>query len=65
MFYRCVWVAQLVKHLTLAQIMISRFVGVSPILGSVVTAQSLGSALDSVSASLSAPPAHKHTLSQK
>ena len=50
------WVAQSVKHLTLAQVMISRFVGSSPTSGSVLTAQSLEPALDSVSPSLSAPP---------
>ena len=50
------WVAQLVKHLTLAQVMISWFVGSSPALGSVLTAQSLEPASNSVSPSLSAPP---------
>ena len=50
------WVAQLVKHMTLAQFMILRFVGSSPALGSVLTAQILEPASDSVSASLSAPP---------
>ena len=50
------WVAQSVKHPTLAQVMISRFVGSSPAWGSVLTAQSLEPALDSVSPSLSAPP---------
>ena len=35
------WVAQSVKHLTSAQLMISRFVGLSPTSGSVLTAQSL------------------------
>ena len=34
------WVAQLVKRLTSAQVMISRFVGSSPALGSELTAQS-------------------------
>ena len=48
--------AQWVKHQTLTQVMISRFVGSSPALGSVLTAQSLESALDSVSPSLSASP---------
>ena len=51
-----VWVAQLVKHPTLAQVMISRLVGSSPVLVSVLTAQSLEPALDSVCLSLSAPP---------
>ena len=45
-------VAQLVKRLTSAQDMISRFVGLSPVLGSVLTPWSLEPALDSVSLSL-------------
>ena len=53
---RGAWVAQSVECPTLAQVMISRFVGSSPALGSVLTAQSLEPALDSVSPSLSAPP---------
>ena len=48
------WVAHSVKHLTLAEVMISQFVGSSPTLGSVLTAQSLEPALDSLSPSLSA-----------
>ena len=48
--------AQLVKRLTLAQVMISGFMGSSPELGPVLTAQSLEAASDSVSPSLSAPP---------
>ena len=44
------------KPLTLAQLMILRFVSLSPVLGSVQTAQSLESALDSVPPSLSASP---------
>ena len=48
--------AQSVKHLTSAQVMISQFVSLSPTSGSVLTAQSLEPALDSVSPSLSAPP---------
>ena len=48
--------AQLVRHLTSAQVMISEFVSSSPASGSVLTAQSLDPALDSVSPSLSAPP---------
>ena len=44
-----------VKHLTPAQVMISRFMGSSPALGSVLTAQSLEPALDSMSPSLSVP----------
>ena len=54
--FRGAWVAQSVKHLTLAQVMISRFVSLSPVSGSVLTAQSLEPASDSVSPSLSAPP---------
>ena len=50
------WVALSVKRPTLAQVMISRFVGSSPASGSVLTAQSLEPASDSVSPSLSAPP---------
>ena len=45
--------AQSVKPPTLAQVMISQFVGSSPGSGSVLTAWSLESALDSVSPSLS------------
>ena len=45
--------AQSVKPLTSAQVMISRVVGLSPMWGSVLTAQSLKPALDSVSPSLS------------
>ena len=50
------WVAQSVKHLTSAQVMISQFVSSvssSPVLRSVLTAQSLEPALDSLSLSLS------------
>ena len=47
------WVAQSVKRLTSAQVMISRFVSPSPASGSVLTAQSLEPASDSVSPSLS------------
>ena len=50
------WVAQLVKRPTSAQVMISWFVGSSPVSGSVLTAQSLEPAWDSVSPSFSAPP---------
>ena len=49
------WVAQSVERLTSAQVMISKFVSLSPALGSVLTARSLEPALDSVSPSLSAP----------
>ena len=48
--------AQLVKHPTSAQVMISQFVSWNPALGSVLTAQSLEPALDFVSPSLSTPP---------
>ena len=48
--------AHLVKCLTLAQVMIPQFVGLSPALDSVLTAWSLEPASDSVSPSLSAPP---------
>ena len=50
------WMAQSVKHPTLAQVMISCFVSSSPALGSVLTAQSLEPASDSASPSFSAPP---------
>ena len=60
------WAAQSVKHLTLAQVMISQFVGLSPASGSVLTAQSLEPASDSVSPSLSAlPPTCALSLSIK
>ena len=49
-------VAQSVKHPTSAQVMISWLVSSRPTLGSVLTAQSLEPAWDSVSPSLSAPP---------
>ena len=47
------WVAQSVEPLTSAWVMISWFVGSRPASGSVLTAQSLEPALDSVSLSLS------------
>ena len=53
---RGVWVAQLVRHLTLAQVMISQFMCSSPASGSVLTAQRLEPASDSLLPSLSAPP---------
>ena len=49
----CAWVAQLVERLTLAQVMVSPFMASGPALGSVLTAQSLEPASDSVSPSLS------------
>ena len=48
--------AQFVEHPTLTQVMISQFVGLSPALGSVLTAQGLEPAWDSVSSSLTTPP---------
>ena len=50
------WVAQSVEHPTSAQVIISRSVSSSPASGSVLTAQSLEPASDSVSSLLSAPP---------
>ena len=52
--------AQLVKYLTSAQVMITQFMGSSPASGSVLTAQSLEPASDSVSPS----PAHALFLSK-
>ena len=49
-------VAQLVKRPTLAQVMISWLICLSPASGSVLTVRILEPALDSVSPSLSAPP---------
>ena len=53
---RGTWVAQLAKCPTSAQVIISLFMNLSPTSGSVLTAQGLEPALDSVSPSLSAPP---------
>ena len=50
------WVAQWVKCPTLAQVIISRYMSSSPALGSVLTAQSMEPASDSVFPPLSAPP---------
>ena len=59
--------AQSIKHLTLAQVMISWFMGLSPAAGSALTVQSLELASYSVSPalslSLSAPPLLVLTLS--
>ena len=55
-FFRDTWVAQQVKRPTLAQVMSSRFMRLSPVSGSVLTARSLEPALGSVSPSLFAPP---------
>ena len=55
---RGAWAALSVKRLTLAQVMISRFVtfvSLSPMVGSVLTARSLEPASDSVFPPLSAP----------
>ena len=49
------WVAQLAECPTSAQVMISQFVASSPASGSVLTIQSLESALHSVLVSLSLP----------
>ena len=49
------WGIQLVKHLTSAQVMISRFMGSSPASGSVWTARSLEPVSDSVCPPLSLP----------
>ena len=49
--------AQAVKHLALAQVMISQFMSSSPTLGCVLTAQSLEPASDSVSPFLGHSPA--------
>ena len=54
--FRGSWVAQSVKPPSSAQVVISLFVSSSPASGSVLTAQSLEPASDSVSRSLSAPP---------
>ena len=63
LLYRAAWVAQLVKHLTSAQVMISLFVSLSPTLDSALIAQSLEPALDSVSPAFSAPPLLVRSLS--
>ena len=59
------WVAQSVERPTSAQVMISRSMGLSPASGSLLTAQSLEPASDSVSPSLSAPPLLVLSLSLK
>ena len=64
-FFRCAWVAQSVECPPSAQVTISRFVGSSPASGSVLTAQSLEPASDSVCVcvSLSLPlPTHARLL---
>ena len=56
-------VAQLVEDLTLAQVMTSPLVSWSPKEGSVLTAQSLEPASESISVSLCPWPAHTFSLS--
>ena len=51
----CAWVAQLIKPLILAQVMISQSVSLSPTSGSCADSSEPGAALDFVSPSLSAP----------
>ena len=55
--------AQSVERPTSAQVMISRFMSLSPASGSVLTAQSLEPVSDSVSPSFSAPPLFMLSLS--
>ena len=62
---RGVWVARSIEHLTSAQVMVLRFVSLSPAPGSVLTAGSLEPALVSVSPSLSTPLLLVLCLSQK
>ena len=62
---RDAWVAQLGKHLTMAQVMLLWLVSSSPMLGSVLTGQNLDPALDSVSLSLCSSPASALFLSLK
>ena len=57
------WVAQSIKHLTLAQVMISRFVISGPESSSLLTAQNLEPASNSVSPSLIALPSFTLSLS--
>ena len=67
MLTRGTWVAQLVMHPILAQVLISLFMGLSPAPSSELTAQSLEPASDSLSPSLSLSlslcPTPAHTLS--
>ena len=60
---RGAWGAPSVGHPTSAQVMISRFVSLSPAVGSVPTAGSMEPALDSVSPSLFLCPFPAHALS--
>ena len=59
------WVAQLAERPTSTQVIISQFVGSSPTSGSVLTAQSLEPASDSVSLSLCPSPTCALSLSLK
>ena len=64
-YLRSTWVAQSVKHLTLAQVMISQFTSSSPASGFVRTAHSLEPASDSVSPFyLTLPPKKIKTFKQ-
>ena len=62
---RGAWMAQSAKRPTSAQVMISWPMSSSPASGSVLTAQSLEPASDSVSLSLSAPPPLTLCISKK
>ena len=62
---RGAWVAWSVKRPTMAWIMISRLLGLSPMSGFVLKAQSLEPASDSVSPFLFAPPPLTLHLSHK
>ena len=61
---RGAWVAQWVKRLTSAQVVILLFRSSRPMVGSVLTVQSLESASDSVSVSLCPSPAYARSLSK-
>ena len=63
MYLRGAWVAHSVKRPASTQVMISQFVGSSLGLGSMLTAPSLGPALDSLSPSLSLPLPCLYSLS--
>ena len=64
LYFGGAWVAQSVEHPALAQAMISRTVSSSPASGSVLTAQSLEPALDSVCPHFLFPsPTHALSLS--
>ena len=63
--FRGAWVAQSVKRPTSAHVMISRFVSLSPMSGSVLTAQSLEPALDSVCVCVCPSPALRNKYLKK